>query len=146
MPDEPDDRRGRAGPDRISQQRPVPRPVHARPQARVAAPDAGPPGRRHRGRPDWPRPRRRHLCTQRTLTCIPAMGAAFFDGTERAQLCDLLGELGPGAPTLIAPWAARDLAAHLVLREREPAAGPGLVLPGPWRRKAEQRQCVLAGI
>jgi uncharacterized protein (TIGR03085 family) len=72
------------------------------------------------------------------------MAGPFFDDTERAQLCDLLDELGPGAPTLLAPWAARDIAAHLVLRERDPLAGPGLVLPGGWRRLAEGRQSALA--
>lgn len=72
------------------------------------------------------------------------MAGLFFDAAERAQLCDLLGELGPGAPTLLEPWTARDLAAHLVLRERDPLAGPGLVLPGAWRRLAEQRQSALA--
>jgi len=67
-----------------------------------------------------------------------------FDAVERARLCDLLGELGPDAPTLIAPWTARDLAAHLILRERDPLAGPGLVLPGAWRRLAARRQEALA--
>src|SRR6266536_4987641 len=70
--------------------------------------------------------------------------AEFFDAVERAQLSDLFGELGPGAPTLLAPWATRDIAAHLVLRERDYLAGPGLVLPGPWGRLAERRQRALA--
>jgi hypothetical protein len=47
------------------------------------------------------------------------MAGPLFDAVERAQLSDLLGELGPGAPTLLAPWTTRDLAAHLVLRERD---------------------------
>jgi hypothetical protein len=70
------------------------------------------------------------------------MAGPFFDAAERAQLADLLGELGPGAPTLLAPWTTRDLAAHLVLRERDPLAGPGLVLPGAWgawRTDADER-------
>lgn len=67
-----------------------------------------------------------------------------FDATERARLSDLLDELGPLAPTLIAPWTTRDLAAHLVLRERDPLSGPGLVLPGAWRRLASRRQDALA--
>src|SRR5690242_4825428 len=67
-----------------------------------------------------------------------------LDAVERAQLCDLLEELGPAAPTLLKPWTARDLAAHLILRERDYLAGPGLVLPGPWRRLAERRQSALA--
>jgi uncharacterized protein (TIGR03085 family) len=67
-----------------------------------------------------------------------------FDAVERAQLSDLFDELGPDAPTLLEPWTTRDLAAHLVLRERDPLAGPGLVLPGPWSRFAERRRRALA--
>ncbi len=69
---------------------------------------------------------------------------AFFDATERAQLGDLLDELGPEAPTLLEPWTTRDLTAHLVLREHDPLAGPGLVLPGAWGRFAERRRGALA--
>ncbi|WP_433306392.1 TIGR03085 family metal-binding protein [Actinoplanes sp. CA-030573] len=68
----------------------------------------------------------------------------FFDAVERASLSDLLTELGPAAPTLIAPWATRDLAAHLILRDRDPLAAPGLVVPGPWARFAGRRQDALA--
>jgi uncharacterized protein (TIGR03085 family) len=67
-----------------------------------------------------------------------------LDGAERARLSDLLDELGPDAPTLLAPWTTRDLAAHLVLRERDYLAGPGLVLPGAWARLAEQHRQALA--
>jgi uncharacterized protein (TIGR03085 family) len=70
--------------------------------------------------------------------------AEFFDAVERAQLSDLFDELGPRAPTLLEPWTTRDLAAHLVLRERDYLAGPGLVLPGAWRRFAQRRQNALA--
>jgi uncharacterized protein (TIGR03085 family) len=42
--------------------------------------------------------------------------------TERAALVDLLEQVGPDAPTLCEGWATRDLAAHLALRERSPAA------------------------
>lgn len=48
---------------------------------------------------------------------------------ERAALCDLLEQLGPQAPTLCGGWRTRDLAAHLVLRERRPLAAGGIVLP-----------------
>jgi uncharacterized protein (TIGR03085 family) len=48
--------------------------------------------------------------------------------TERLALADLLDELGPDAPTLCAGWDTRSLAAHLVVRERRPDAGPGLVV------------------
>jgi uncharacterized protein (TIGR03085 family) len=68
----------------------------------------------------------------------------YFDAVERAQLADLLDELGPDAPTLLPPWTTRDLAAHLVMREHDPLAGPGLVLPGAWGRLAARRQIALA--
>jgi uncharacterized protein (TIGR03085 family) len=72
------------------------------------------------------------------------MAGPLFDAAERAQLSDLLDELGPEAPTLLAPWTTRDMAAHLVLRERDSLAGPGLVLPGAWGRLAERRRRALA--
>ena len=72
------------------------------------------------------------------------MAGPFFDAAERASLCDLFDELGPEAPTLLAPWTTRDLAAHLALRDRDALAGPGLVLPGPWGRFAERRRRALA--
>ena len=46
---------------------------------------------------------------------------------ERQTLVDLFEELGPEAPTLCAGWTTKDLAAHLVVRERRPDSGPGLV-------------------
>jgi uncharacterized protein (TIGR03085 family) len=67
-----------------------------------------------------------------------------FDALEREQLCDLLVELGPDAPTLLEPWSTRDLAAHLVLREHDALAAPGLVLPGRWHRMAETHTARLA--
>ncbi|HEU5031793.1 MAG TPA: TIGR03085 family metal-binding protein [Spirillospora sp.] len=72
------------------------------------------------------------------------MAGSLWDAAERAQLADLLDELGPHAPTLLAPWTTRDMAAHLALRENDPLAGPGLVLPGAWSRLAERRQAALA--
>ncbi|MBO0844698.1 MAG: TIGR03085 family protein [Nocardioides sp.] len=71
------------------------------------------------------------------------VAGSFFDAIERDQLCDLLDELGPQAPTLIDIWTTYDLAAHLVLRERDPLAAPGLVVPGAWGRFAERRQLAL---
>lgn len=53
-----------------------------------------------------------------------------LDARERRELCDLLEELGPDAPTLCEGWATFDLAAHLVVRERDPRAGLGIVLGG----------------
>ncbi|MGH8869785.1 MAG: TIGR03085 family metal-binding protein [Actinomycetes bacterium] len=49
--------------------------------------------------------------------------------TERAQLADLLDASGPDAPTLCGDWTTRDLAAHLVARDRRPLSLPGLVVP-----------------
>jgi uncharacterized protein (TIGR03085 family) len=49
---------------------------------------------------------------------------------ERAALAALLHETGPDGPTLCEGWRTRDLAAHLVLRERRPDAAAG-VLGGP---------------
>jgi uncharacterized protein (TIGR03085 family) len=72
------------------------------------------------------------------------MANAFFDAIERAQLANLIEELGPEAPTLLQPWTTRDLAAHLVLREHDYLAAPGAVLPGAWARFAERRSRALA--
>ncbi len=51
---------------------------------------------------------------------------------------------GPRHRQLLKPWTTRDLAAHLVLREHDHLAGPGLVLPGAWGRFAERRRRALA--
>src|SRR5579884_2213300 len=48
---------------------------------------------------------------------------------ERAALVDTLRTVGPDAPTLCAGWTARDLAAHLVVRERRLDATLGIALP-----------------
>jgi uncharacterized protein (TIGR03085 family) len=48
---------------------------------------------------------------------------------DRVGLCQLLEDLGPDAPTLCAGWTTRDLAAHLVARDRRPDSIPGLVVP-----------------
>ncbi len=47
---------------------------------------------------------------------------------ERAALLGLLAEAGPHAPTLCDGWDTHDLAAHLVVRDRQPLAVPGLVV------------------
>jgi uncharacterized protein (TIGR03085 family) len=48
---------------------------------------------------------------------------------ERAALVQALRAAGPDAPTLCEGWTARDVAAHLVARERRPDTGPGLLVP-----------------
>jgi uncharacterized protein (TIGR03085 family) len=67
-----------------------------------------------------------------------------FDAQERLALCDLFRDLGAYAPTLLNGWTAKDLAAHIVLRERDLIAGPCLVLPGLFQRFAERRRVRLA--
>ena len=47
----------------------------------------------------------------------------------RQSVCDALLAVGPDAPTLCEGWDAADLAAHLVVRERRPDSGPGIVWP-----------------
>src|SRR6476646_2974204 len=66
-----------------------------------------------------------------------------LDAIERDGLCDLMNELGTKAPTLLEPWTTHDLAAHLVLREHNYRAAPGLVIPGAWGRFAERRRQAL---
>jgi uncharacterized protein (TIGR03085 family) len=48
---------------------------------------------------------------------------------ERAALVTTMRDVGPDAPTLCGDWTARDLAAHLVLRERRPDAAAGIMIP-----------------
>ncbi|MEU1288245.1 TIGR03085 family metal-binding protein [Kitasatospora sp. NPDC005856] len=58
---------------------------------------------------------------------------------ERHRLARLLVAAGPDAPTLCAGWTTRDLAAHLVVRERRPDAAPGIrvgALAG-WTRRVQ---------
>ncbi|MGY0023321.1 TIGR03085 family metal-binding protein [Streptomyces sp. YJ-C3] len=47
---------------------------------------------------------------------------------ERLLLADLLEAAGPEAPTLCEGWTARDLAAHVVVRERRPDAAGGTLV------------------
>ncbi|TDD31794.1 TIGR03085 family protein [Actinomadura sp. KC06] len=47
---------------------------------------------------------------------------------ERRALAGALAEAGPDAATNCAGWDARDLAAHLVVRERRLDAAPGILL------------------
>ncbi|GGX61259.1 TIGR03085 family metal-binding protein [Streptomyces fructofermentans] len=47
---------------------------------------------------------------------------------ERLLLADLLEAEGPTAPTLCDGWNTRDLAAHVVVRERRPDAAGGILI------------------
>ncbi|MFH8804737.1 TIGR03085 family metal-binding protein [Streptomyces sp. NPDC017936] len=51
-----------------------------------------------------------------------------FARRERLLLADLLEAVGPEAPTLCEGWRTRDLAAHVVVRERRPDAAGGLLI------------------
>lgn len=56
---------------------------------------------------------------------------------ERAALSDLFENVGPDVPTLCEGWTSRDLAAHLVVRERRPDAALG-ILAAPLERYGEK--------
>jgi len=60
-----------------------------------------------------------------------------FAREERQRLADLLLQVGPDQPTLCAGWTTRDLAAHVVVRERRPDAAAGVILP-PLREHGER--------
>lgn len=51
-----------------------------------------------------------------------------FARIERAKLADLFDKIGPDQLTLCEGWTTRDLAAHLVVRERRPDAAAGIVI------------------
>lgn len=59
---------------------------------------------------------------------IVSMGKPNFARAERATLCDLLDTVGPDQPTLCDGWTTRDLAAHLLVRDRRPDAAAGAVI------------------
>ncbi|MDP3971627.1 MAG: TIGR03085 family metal-binding protein [Candidatus Nanopelagicales bacterium] len=65
------------------------------------------------------------------------MNAPNWAQRERAELCDLLLDVGPEAPTLCGGWLTRDLAAHLVIREGRPDASPGIFIGqlSSWTRR-----------
>lgn len=58
---------------------------------------------------------------------------------ERRALSDLFEQLGPAEPTLCEGWLAKDLAAHLVLRDRRPDAAAGIQLRAlaPYTRRVQ---------
>ncbi|MFE7174042.1 TIGR03085 family metal-binding protein [Streptomyces sp. NPDC057616] len=51
-----------------------------------------------------------------------------FAKRERLLLADLLEAAGPDAATLCEGWLTRDLAAHVVVRERRPDAAGGILI------------------
>lgn len=54
---------------------------------------------------------------------------ASYAHAERQALADLFLQVGPDAPTLCAGWKTRDLAAHLIVRERRPDAAVAGAIP-----------------
>lgn len=63
---------------------------------------------------------------------------------ERQELADLLERVGPDAPTLCDGWRARDLAAHLVLREHRLDAAPGIIVKALAARSERVQQEIAA--
>ncbi|MCJ0902739.1 TIGR03085 family metal-binding protein [Rhodococcus sp. ARC_M6] len=51
-----------------------------------------------------------------------------FAHDERLALVDSMADFGPDAPTLCGEWTNRDLAAHLIIRERRLDAAPGIMI------------------
>ncbi|MGW1977892.1 TIGR03085 family metal-binding protein [Streptomyces sp. NPDC001889] len=62
---------------------------------------------------------------------------------ERLLLADLLESAGPDAPTLCGGWRTRDLAAHVVVRERRADAAGGILF-GALRGRLERVQSEFA--
>ncbi len=62
------------------------------------------------------------------------MGNGQLAQDERRALCDLMLGVGPGHATLCDGWTAADLAAHLIVRERQPLAALGILFGGPFAR------------
>lgn len=63
---------------------------------------------------------------------------ASFARTERAALCTTARSVGPTAPTLCEGWTVLDLVCHLLVRERQPWAAVGVLVPAlePTTRRA----------
>jgi uncharacterized protein (TIGR03085 family) len=62
---------------------------------------------------------------------------------ERHALADLLAAVGPDEPTLCEGWTTRDLAAHIVMRERRPDGAVGILVK-PLAGYAEKVQSSIA--
>ncbi|MFI1917112.1 TIGR03085 family metal-binding protein [Nocardia sp. NPDC020380] len=60
---------------------------------------------------------------------------------ERQALVQSMAEKGPDAPTLCGEWTVRDLAAHLIVRERRPDAAPGIMLKpfAPYLERVQEK-------
>lgn len=67
-----------------------------------------------------------------------------FARGERLALADLLTRLGPDQPTLCEGWTTRDLAAHVVVRDRRPDASLGIVVKSLGRHGERVRRAKAA--
>ena len=67
------------------------------------------------------------------------MAPVHLAAAQRAAVCDTLEGLGPDAPTLCEGWTTADLAAHLVVREHDLLAGPGILAPKVFGSLTERR-------
>lgn len=65
--------------------------------------------------------------------------------SERHALCDELDRLGPEADTIDEGWRAKDLAAHLLIRETRPDLMAGLFIPALAGRTDRGMSAVAAG-
>jgi uncharacterized protein (TIGR03085 family) len=66
---------------------------------------------------------------ERTLRSFYDLRMEQMSRTERAALCNSALEAGESAPTLCGDWTVKDLVVHLLVRERDPVAAPGIVIP-----------------
>jgi uncharacterized protein (TIGR03085 family) len=63
--------------------------------------------------------------------------------TRRDELCAMLAALDDDqwrAETLCSGWDAGDIVAHLIVREREPWTGPGIMFGGPFAALTDRRR------
>ena len=78
----------------------------------------------------YPTPQARHAPIVGRRTDAQAYrGVVSIAQRERSALVETFRAVGPDAPTLCEGWTTRDLAAHLVLRERRLDATAGIALP-----------------
>lgn len=62
---------------------------------------------------------------------------ARYAPSERSAVADTLLRVGPDSPTLCEGWVARDLAVHLIVRDRRPDAAAGMLV-SPLRPHAQR--------
>lgn len=70
------------------------------------------------------------------------MTRALLARRERHALCDLALVVGEDAPTLSGDWTVKELVVHLLLREYDPLAAAGLVVP-PLAKVTELRMAMV---